>query len=418
MQKNTPAISIDSKNCSAKKNPMKVLFIANKVPFPPKDGGSLATHDLVKGLESKGAEVTFFGLNTNKHRVDMKRVAEENPGIRFITYPVNLKVTPWGALWSLLKGDSYNIARFRFSQVDKGLQALLQKETFDVVHIETLFMMPYLDTIKKYSQAKVVLRTQNVEHIIWELMALESKNILKRWYLKTLANRLMEYEIRQFNKPDLMLAISSEDAAVFRNLGCIIPIEVHPTGFDFTKLKEFSHITPSRDFFHLGAMDWKPNVEGMDWFLNRVWTDFSHKYPQQKMHLAGRKMPPVFSSMSDNALIVHGEVENAYRFMAEHEVMVVPLFSGSGLRIKIIEAMAMGKCIIATPLAASGIDVQDGVHILIADGAIQFAQCMELCMNHPERVKQIGREAQQFAIEHFDHMRLADKVHDLYTSLL
>lgn len=397
---------------------MKVLFIANKVPFPPKDGGSLATYTIVKGLEAKGAEVTFFGLNTNKHHVDMKRVARENPGIRFITYPVKLKVTPWGAVWSLIKGDSYNISRFMFSKVEDGLRDLLSKETFDIIHIETLFMMPYFETIQKYSQAKVVLRTQNVEHVIWDLMALETKGFLKRSYLKLLASRLMEYEISQFNKPDLMLPISSEDAAIFRNLGCIIPMEIHPTGFDFSKLKEYTHVEPASDFFHLGAMDWQPNKEGMSWFLNKVWTEFAQKYPHQQMHLAGRKMPAHFTDMKNDHMHVHGEVDNAYQFMAEHGVMVVPLFSGSGLRIKIIEAMAMGKCIIATPLAASGIPVKDGVHLMLADGVQEFITCMETCMNHPEKVKQMGKQAQQFALEHFDNTRLADKLDQLYHSLL
>lgn len=397
---------------------MKVLFIANKVPFPPKDGGSLATYNLIKGLEAKGAEITFFGLNTNKHHVDVKRVAQENPAIRFITYPVKLKVTPTGAFFSLLKGDSYNISRFKFKQVDKGLSDLLQNEEFDIIHIETLFMMPYFDTIKQYSNAKVVLRTQNVEHVIWDLMAQEATGVLKKWYLKLLSARLMEYEIKQFNKPDMMLAISSEDAALFRNLGCIIPMEVHPTGFDFDKLETYKNIVPERGFFHVGAMDWKPNAEGMNWFLTKVWSTFSAKYPEQKMHLAGRKMPARFTEMGNDSLMVHGEVESAYEFMAQHEVMVVPLFSGSGLRIKIIEAMAMGKCIIATPLAASGIDIKDDIHILIADGVPEFIKCMETCKNNPDKVKIIAKKAQQFAIDNYDNRILANKVYQYYNNLL
>ena len=165
-------------------------------------------------------------------------------------------------------------------------------------------------------------------------------------------------------------------------------------------------------------MDWKPNTEGMNWFLTKVWSIFSTKYPDQKMHLAGRKMPEHFTEMGNDSLIIHGEVESAYDFMSLHEVMLVPLFSGSGLRIKIIEAMAMRKCIIATPLAASGIAVSDNIHIMIADGVAEFIQCMETCKNNPQEVIRIAENAQQFAIENYDNKILADRVYQHYKNLL
>ena len=112
-------------------------------------------------------------------------------------------------------------------------------------------------------------------------------------------------------------------------------------------------------------MDWKANLDGVKWFLSAVFPLVNQKRKDVMLHLAGRNMPTYFHNLNNENIIIDGEVESAKTFMQKHHIMIVPLLNGSGLRIKILEGMAMGKTIISTTIGASGIHYQDKKNILI-----------------------------------------------------
>ncbi|MBX7204947.1 MAG: glycosyltransferase family 4 protein [Bacteroidia bacterium] len=396
---------------------MKVLFLAGKIPYPAVDGGTLATYHALKGLYEAGVEVTFFSLNTLKHYSDPKLIQERFPRMRIFQFDADLSVKPFDAFMNLFTDDSYNIIRFYKRKVNRALEKLLGEEQFDVVHIDSLFMVPYLKTIRAFSKAKVVLRSHNIEHHIWKNLADNTTQPLKKAYLNLLTRRLQDYEIKHLNAFDHILAISSADADEMKRLGCIIPVTVHHSGFDFSLVNKYLNIEPAHNFFYIGSMNWMPNVEGVQWLLQKVWPYIHEHFPHVRFHLAGRDMPPAFYKADIPCLVVDGEADDAYAYMAHHGVMVVPLFSGSGIRIKIIEGMAMGKTIIATPLAAAGIGATDGENILIAQNEEDFEHCMRLCLEEPERVKQIGKKAAAFARANFDNGQLAANLLNLYQKL-
>jgi glycosyltransferase involved in cell wall biosynthesis len=396
---------------------MKVLFLASKIPYPAVDGGTLATYHALKGLYEAGVEVTFFSLNTFKHYADPKLIQDRFPNMCIYQFEADLSVKPFDAFMNLFTDESYNIVRFYKRNINRMLEKVLLEKHFDVVHIDSLFMVPYLKTIRRYSTAKVVLRSHNIEHHIWKNLADNTTHPLKRAYLNLLTRRLQDYELKHLNAFDHILAISSSDAEEMKRLGCIVPITVHPSGFDFSLVNKYLNIKQKNNFFYIGSMNWMPNVEGIQWLLKKVWPYVHEHFPHVCFYLAGRNMPPAFYQADIPRLIVNGEVDDAYDYMAHHGIMVVPLFSGSGIRIKIIEGMAMGKTIIATPLAATGIGATDGENILIARNEEDFEHCMRLCLEKPERVRQIGKKAAAFARTNFDNEQLAANLLNLYRKL-
>jgi len=145
-------------------------------------------------------------------------------------------------------------------------------------------------------------------------------------------------------------------------------------------------------FFHLGSMNWQPNVEGISWFLENVWEKVSEKYPQIRLALAGKGNQALFGHKNLKNVQVFDFVENAQQFMNEHDVMIAPLFSGSGMRIKIMEGMALGKPIITTTIGAEGIEITDRENILIANTPEEMTQMIAFSTD-VKKCEEIGKNA-------------------------
>ncbi|MBA3286148.1 MAG: glycosyltransferase family 4 protein, partial [Nitrosopumilus sp.] len=330
---------------------MKILQICLRVPYPPQDGGNIAMYNLAKGLHDTGNDLHILAINTPKHFVEeipaeLKEIATVD------TYFINTKVKLSDAFINLFSTSSYNISRFYSVGFNNELKKILRKEKFDIIQLESLFVTPYLETLKNFSDAPVVLRAHNIEHFIWQKMAANETNILKKLYLNYLCKKLKNYELDTINKMDAIVAITDEDKKIFTRENYHIPVHVAAVGLDPEQYKinvsanEFS-------LFHLGSMDWLPNIEGVNWLLQKVFPLIEKE--NIKLYLAGRMMPENLLNLNKKNIIVEGLIENSRTYMAQKTIMLVPLLSGGGMRVKIIEGMALGKTIISTSKGAEGI---------------------------------------------------------------
>ena len=392
---------------------MKILQLCYKPPVPPVDGGTLAMYSVAQGLLAAGHSLKILSLCSDKHPLLTDRIEPlflQQTALE--TSFVDLSVHPLDAAVALLCGESYNVRRFDNPQFHKLIERTLADSDFDIIHVESIFLTPYLTTIRKHSAAPVILRAHNVEHRIWQQLASECRNPFKRWYLKKLALALRIYELEHINDFNGIVCITEDDAQAFRNEHCRRPITAIPFGIDVKPL----HDAKADPFalFHIAAMDWQPNIDAVSWFLDSIWPLAKKEIPQLKLYLAGRKMPDSLKKLSSDSVNIVGEVPDAARFMADKQINIVPLKSASGLRIKIIEAMAHGKTVIATTTAAKGIDYTDGNNILIADTPAQFIKQIKLCTDNPQFAHQIGLNAHQFAQNHYSIDAVTSKLTDFY----
>jgi glycosyltransferase involved in cell wall biosynthesis len=330
---------------------------------------------------------------------------------------VDTRVNVIDAFSALVTSDSYNISRFFSADFNKKLIQLLENNDFDIVHLESLFMTPYIRTIRLYSDAKVVLRSHNLEHLIWERLATSTGNKAKKIYLKHLASKLKKYEYQTINEVDGIAAISFEDTERYQHLLKNVPLITIPFGIDLENY-QFTDITTSKPctFFHIGSMEWKPNEEAINWLLDEIWPTVAHL--PISLHLAGRKMPSYVQSQSTNNLIVYNEVPDAIQFMSQFDVLIAPLLSGGGMRIKIIEAMALGKAVITTTIGAEGIAYQNGENIWIADTKEDFTFAMKHFAENLNEVKKIGTNARKLVESTYNNETIILKLISFYNSLL
>ncbi|WP_316746356.1 glycosyltransferase [Pedobacter gandavensis] len=398
---------------------MKALILTNRIPFPPNSGYPIVVYNTIKGLLNLGVEITLFSINPKKYHVDVEEIYDPLfERVKFYTVDLDTGVNVYGALLNIFSNQSYNVSRYYDEDAARLLGDVLKENDFDIIQFEGLFVVPYLDVVKENSKAKVIYRAHNIEFDVWERIAMTEKFRPRRSYLQFLARRLKVYETEQINRFHQVFAISEQDRQSILRFGSATALEVFPVALDFEKYVTDPAKTSFPTLFHLGAMDWRPNREGLEWFLDEIWPDIEKLNSELRFYIAGKNMPQQFFEYDSDNLVVEGEVFDAVEFINSKAIMIVPLLSGSGMRVKIIEGMAMSKCIIATSMAAEGIRCEHGKDILIADTADEFYRAILQCITNPKKWKEIGENARKTVERDHDVKIIAQRMLNIYQKLL
>ena len=396
---------------------MKILLLCNKPPYPASEGGPMAMNSIITGLLEAGHQVKILAVNSEKFNVKESDIPEDykkKTGIELID--VDLSVRPVKAFLNLFTKKSYHVERFISKDFTERLVQVLQKEQFDVVQLEMLYMAPYVPTIREHSKAMIVLRAHNVEHKIWERIAKETKFFAKRWYINHLAKTLRNYELDAIETVDGVAAITRKDAAFFRKY-CSKPVVDIPYGVYPEEFTPKSEIDGKPKFYHIGSMNWIPNEEGIRWFIDEVLSKTVEKVPEFVYHLAGRNMPEWLTNLNNPNVDVIGEVPDAKEFVSNHDVAIVPLLSGSGIRIKIIESMAMGKTVITTRVGAEGILYDEEVNIIIAENKAKMVEAIRSLNENPQIAVRIGEAARKLVEETYDNRKIISRLLMFYEQI-
>lgn len=397
---------------------MRVLIVYNKAPFPLKDGGAIAVNSLASGLAAAGVQVRLFALNPSRNYIAPNAVPEEmRQRLQLSLHPLNTDLAPHKALFNLVEGSPFHISRFFQPHIAADLQHLLQTETFDFIQLEAPFVGMYLPLIRKFSKAPVVLRAHNVEYLIWQRLAAGSKNPIKAWYLRLQAQRLQAFETKLWQQVDGIAAISHIDAQ-FIGQHTHQPVISLPTGIaldGYPALQRKDLRTDRLGF--LGSMDWQPNQEAVRWFVQTIWPKLQTEFPSTSVTFAGKNFPAKLYGLAKNRLFMQGEVADANAFMLQHPIFIVPMRSGSGIRIKLLEAMALGLPIISTTLGAEGLPVEDQKHLLLADDAAGFAKALHRLQKDEDFAFNLGEQGRQLIENAFNRSVLTQQLTAFYAAL-
>ncbi len=401
-----------------RKRALKILLLSNKVPYPARDGSSIAIKMMIDGLLANNAEVSLLCLNTLKHYKEPQHIAAEKPeSLRLEVVKANTNIHPLGALSNLVSGQPYHVSRFAVPAFRQKLIEMLQEHQYDVVQLEGLTMGVYLPVIRQYSGAKVSLRAHNVEYLIWERHLQSLHDYFRKQYLKIQVNRLKNFEKEVVSNVDLMVPITPVDDDHFRSFRSDYTGTVIPCGINPDELHPAS-IEPEFDIVYLASFDWPPNVQGLEWFLSRVWPLVLEKYPDTTFALGGRHLPNSILNMNIPGFKIIGPVASMPEFIAKGKVVIVPLLAGSGMRIKIVENMAMGKAMVSTTVGAEGIELKDGENIQLADEPLKFAEAIGSLLSDPDLRHRMEKEARANAERHYNTFKLGSELLDFYRAAL
>lgn len=387
---------------------MKILQLCNKAPYPANDGSSIAICNLAEGLADNGIELHLMPINTKKHFKPEENIPSEfKQKTNYHSIYRNTDTTPLGAFSNLFSSQSYFVSRFFFKEYEQELIRKLEKHQFDAIIIDGVFMASYIPVIKKYSKAKIILRPHNVEHQIWERHLEHEKNQAKKTYLQLQNKRLAKFELEAFNHADIIAPITDEDKKNIAQLVPGKPIHTCLTGINLNKYGFCGLVNQPNTIFHFASMDWMPNIEAVDWFMQDVWKLIEKQLPETKLVLAGRGMPEKFLKLQSSHISIINDVKSSENFYHTYDIMLVPLWSGSGLRIKLVEGLAYGKPIITTSIGAEGIPYTNGTDLMIADNPKEFADAVIRLLKNVNFKFSLQKNARTLAENYFDYKKIA-----------
>ena len=400
---------------------MNILQLTNKVPFPPIDGGAIATLNMSETFIKLGHNVTILAMNTSKHHTSTEDIEKYNKNnINIICVDVNTDIYIHKAILNLaFSSIPYNAERFLSKNYKNQLVELLRNNKFDIIQLEGFYLALYIPYIRKYTDALISMRAHNIEHEIWERIVQNESSTIKKLYLNIISKRIKKLEVNMLKKYDVLIPITKRDESIFIKLGCKIPVHTSPSGIDINNFNNINNITEEFSLFYIGALDWIPNQQGLKWFFDNIWGNIISKFNNIKFYVAGRNAPDWLINYINNKNAIYvGEVKNAYDFIRSKSIMIVPLLSGSGMRIKIIEGMALGKTIITTSIGTEGINSKHNENILIADSPEDFSSEIEKVILNHSICNIIGNNASKFIKANYNNTTICSLLTNFYNEQL
>jgi sugar transferase (PEP-CTERM/EpsH1 system associated) len=296
---------------------------------------------------------------------------------------------------------------------------LTSQDSYDIIQIEFPFLAPYLQAVHPRSRAKRVLSMHNIESIRFgrELKCPSSKG---RWLVLQWDRLFFEsWEKRAIEQFDGITAVSDVEKEWIQQHAPAARVELVPNGVDTKYFYPTSTWKASPSLVFTGLMDHPPNVDAVIWFCDEILPALRRKLPHIRFKIVGiRPHPKVLELGKREGVEVTGEVADIRPYLAGSLALVVPLRSGGGTRLKILQAMAMERPVISTTLGAEGLEVTPEVNILIADTPDEFVNHILPLLASPGAAKRLGKAGRQLAVEKYDWPLCLRGLESLYDRLL
>lgn len=378
---------------------MKILFLCKKTPFPPTDGESIVICQDLKVLETLGHEVYLFCLETNKHTLNLNKESESFIHKKLITHSLNPNsLSQWISAW--IRPNPIQIGRFYNQSIEAKLNKFLEQHSIDLIIYQGLAMTLYganIPITKFY-------RVHNIESKLWQDLFQNSKKMIQKWGYYFVSKSLKSYENQQLSHISTSISLSDDERSYFKeyypNKSICIPIFLNqPYSQNYDVNQE--------GILFMGSLDWKPNIEGLNWFLENIYPAIS----EIPLTIAGKGnfQPP----RKFNRIKVISNFNSSENLMANHRMMIVPLLSGAGIRIKIMEGMHFGIPILSTTIGASGIKYSDS-SIILENEAKNWIQTIRTLYSNHEHLKELSTKGKASFRQYYS----LEVIQKLWTNLI
>lgn len=395
---------------------MKILQISPQISFPCDSGGRLGIYGITKSLSERGHDITFVCYAQNSVNENVKNELKKICKPVFIEWDTNNKIST--AISNLFSKIPYNIYKYYSKKLECFLIEFLKHQEVDIVHVDHLHMAWVIDVIRKVSSVPVFLREHNLEMKIMQRYSQEQNNLILKLYARLQYKKFFFYEPNQCQKFNYCVMISSEDEKSLLSLNNKIKTKTIPVGVDKKIFELKKTEIEEHSLFHLGNLDWQPNLDGLTWFLSKIFPIVLRKYPDSRLYVYSGGMDKLIvpKELQKNVIKV-GYIQDIWREISNKQLLIVPLRIGSGMRVKIVEMLAAGQPIVSTSIGKEGIDVKNGEHILIADSEEEFIHKILQFFQGEFDSRSISQKGKEFVKQHYNWNIIAKEFENLYLSL-
>lgn len=395
---------------------MKILWFSHLVPYPPKGGVLQRSYNLLKEVakyhdvtlvsfnQVQFLESSFPGVaNPLEHAVAELSKIVEIAAILDIpenTFPLGRHLI---ALKALLSGKSFNMTWLESRHAHKTIERLMAEKKFDAVHLDTISLCVYS---RHFDGVPIILNHHNFESNMLRARAISEGSFIKSKYFDLEANRLLESEIRYCKTASLNLACSDDDAIRMAMKTGSDNFVTVPNGVDVSYFFPNPDVRVSeKSILIVGGLSWYPNREAVEYFIREIWPLLKTEIPGIRVDIVGRNPTAeiVDAAERDDAVKVHGFVDDVRYYLWRSNFYLCPIRTGGGTKLKILDALASGCCIVADPFSCKGISVENGKHVLFAETPSEYVDKIKILLSNPSIFNNLRKEGALLIREKYDY---------------
>lgn len=383
---------------------MRILMLTQVVVYPADAGPKIKTLQVLRYLAAHHEVVYCTFVRSSKEAQDAEKLREIC--CRVSTVPIKRsKISDARFLLeSLLSGDSFILRRDVRAAMQDIVRQLLREEHIDVLHVDQLNMMRF---VPPDWAGTVILDEHNAVWQVVDRLRKGTRNPILRLFLGREVRLIRKYEGMACRRAKTVLAVSEQDRHALRDVADeSVPIELVPITVDAQRFEAlYAARNPQPDhLFTIGTLFWPPNSEGVIWWLREGYKHLHDLCPDVIYDVVGARPPHTLQVLAEHSpgVRLHGYVVDAEPFWKSAAVLAVPLLSGGGVRVKILEAMAMGVPVVSTTIGSEGLAVQHSVHLLVADTPEDFARACAKLLQDKELAQRLAKNARQLMLERYD----------------
>jgi len=383
----------------------RVLVLDEETPWPPDTGKRIRTLGLLKRL-AKDFEIELLVHDSFDHRDAVEALSGEDIKVHVANSSIPAKKGVsfyFRLLLNIFSRYPYSVSSHYQTGYARRLEELLRANSYDLIHCE---WTPYARYVKPNGEIPWVLAAHNVESQIWERMAAHA-HPLKSWFIGLQARRMLRFEKTVFASCGTVIAVSAPDGQIIQKL-CGRDAIVVPNGVDTTAIKATTSGRNENSLLFTGSLDWRPNQDAVVWFLDEI-LPLIGVPGNFCVQIVGRNPPQWLRARCEHApnVKLFASVPDMEPYLRGATLSIVPLRIGGGSRLKILESLAAGAPVVSTTIGAEGLNVEHGVHCVIADSPEDFARSLRDLLRDPEQREVMSQAGRHLVEQHYDWGQLA-----------
>jgi glycosyltransferase involved in cell wall biosynthesis len=407
---------------------VRTLWVSHLVPYPPKSGVHLRSFNLLRGVAALHevdliafVQEQWLSVFYKSHEDGLERcersLREFCKSVRFL--PIEKLQRPGGkwrtALEGLVVGSGYTVGWLQ-GRSAREVFARSARSKYDLAHFDTIGLAPYRSLV---DAGAATLGHHNIESQMMLRRASNEINLLKKGYFYQEGIRLERYEAAVTPKFDANITCSELDSERLKAIAPCARTVCVPNGVDIDYFTPQACPENPESLVFVGSLNWYPNVEAVLFLLKDIWPLLKSRFPSMQLDIVGSAPPRLLCDLarSLDGVRVHGFVDDVRPFIARASLYVCPIRDGGGTKLKLLDAFAMGKCVVAHPIACEGIDAVPGTHVVHAVEASEFVAAIEGLMANAERRAAIGRAARGLAEERYSFRGIGEKLAGTFSRL-
>ena len=402
----------------------KILWLSHFIPFPPKGGNLQRSYNLIREL-SKEHDLTLLSFNQSSIVGTPQLLQDSKEHFsQFCTVadvlPIPTESSKFQKALLLLKGllpwRTYTVSWLESKDFTIKLNALLAHKSFDIIHVDTISLAPYVSHLKNI---KAVLNHHNIESAMMLRRAENESNLFKKIYFYQEGVKLQKLERRICNKFHLNITCSDLDSERLKAAAGVTNCISIPNGVDLDYFQPMAGKIKPKSLVFAGGMSWYPNLDAMNFFLKSVWPRLVKQIPDISLTIIGKNPPQWMSDMQKEYpnILVTGFVDDVRPYLAEAEIYICPIKDGGGTKLKVLDALAMGKALIADAIACEGIEVVNNKSVIFASTPAEYIEKIKYLLENPKINQELSRNGNQLIKDLYGFQSIGKKMSGIYNSM-